>query len=572
LTHRLRLLSRFHSTGRPVHDLVVETDRGRRPMELFTKLFGAWLVFVYHCFDRIVLSGYLMGLQRPGQVVYWLQHVLGIEAITKEVLSSRTDAYVRWVEAFARNHSLQIRWHDEGVRMEDYVRPYLLRMERENRFGVYFIFQAMERGWTFRPVPLAQRHPGGPADYPILRCYRSRYRYYYFYIRDEVLGALVVRIGTFLPFEASYYLNGHHFIERELIRTGVEYRKDDNAFLSVADRPALQAAADRFSPELIQRRLNYWTVAIGPKFARRDRRSARLERSYYLHQVEYCLNFIFLRNHPIRKLFERSCELSLWRMTGDKIWRAFGRGHRDRIRGKLQTIMDGIEHGQHVFRAYWKHAWVKQYEKFRTFLRMEVTSNNLRDFKLHKGLAYLDDVRQRLYQVVDRFAGQQAVNLNVHDDFALLRRIALPVETSGRKTAGIRLEDARMIRLMEVLLHAGSSVGGWTARQIHRAVLDRFELPAAGYHFNSLRYDLRKLKGHGLLEREARRYAYRLSDKGQRVAVLFVLFHQRLCGPVAGGQFRPRPEQRYCPQSPLERAYHKADQAIDEIVSVLRAA
>ena len=65
-------------------------------MELFTKLFGAWLVFVYHCFDRIVLSGcYLMGLQRPGQVVYWLQQVLGIEAITKEVLYRRTLEYNR---------------------------------------------------------------------------------------------------------------------------------------------------------------------------------------------------------------------------------------------------------------------------------------------------------------------------------------------------------------------------------------------------------------------------------------------------------------------------------------------
>ncbi len=29
------------------------------PMELFTKLFGDLLVFVYHCFDRIVIHGYL---------------------------------------------------------------------------------------------------------------------------------------------------------------------------------------------------------------------------------------------------------------------------------------------------------------------------------------------------------------------------------------------------------------------------------------------------------------------------------------------------------------------------------
>jgi hypothetical protein len=40
-------------------------------MELFAKLFGASLVFEYHCFDHVVLSGYLKGLQRPGQIVYW---------------------------------------------------------------------------------------------------------------------------------------------------------------------------------------------------------------------------------------------------------------------------------------------------------------------------------------------------------------------------------------------------------------------------------------------------------------------------------------------------------------------
>jgi hypothetical protein len=206
---------------------------------------------------------------------------------------------------------------------------------------------------------------------------------------------------------------------------------------------------------MIQRRLNYWTVAIGPKFTKRDRRSAKLERSYYLHQVEYRLNFIFQRNHPIRKLFERSCELTLWRMTGEKIWRAFGKGHRDRIKGKLQIIMDAIEHGQHVFRAYWKHAWVTQYEKFRTFLRLEVTSNNLRDFKLHN------------------FAGQQAANFNVHDDFTLLRRIALPVQDGCKKVPEIRVQDVRIIRLLEGLLQAGTAMGGRTARQIHEAVLDR---------------------------------------------------------------------------------------------------
>jgi hypothetical protein len=38
-------------------------------METFTKLFGSLLLFVYHCFDRVVIHGYLSGLSRPGQVV-----------------------------------------------------------------------------------------------------------------------------------------------------------------------------------------------------------------------------------------------------------------------------------------------------------------------------------------------------------------------------------------------------------------------------------------------------------------------------------------------------------------------
>ncbi|MGH9772052.1 MAG: hypothetical protein ACRD4Q_10200 [Candidatus Acidiferrales bacterium] len=38
-------------------------------METFTKLFGSRLVFVYRCFDRVVINGYLSGISRPGQLV-----------------------------------------------------------------------------------------------------------------------------------------------------------------------------------------------------------------------------------------------------------------------------------------------------------------------------------------------------------------------------------------------------------------------------------------------------------------------------------------------------------------------
>ena len=99
-------------------------------MELFTKLFGSLLVFVYHCFDRIVIHGYLSGLSRPAQVVYFFRNVVGVPVVDKEVLSKRTAEYRGWVESFARNHKIPMEWAGKGVRKEEYVRPLLRRMEQ----------------------------------------------------------------------------------------------------------------------------------------------------------------------------------------------------------------------------------------------------------------------------------------------------------------------------------------------------------------------------------------------------------------------------------------------------------
>src|SRR5271166_4973468 len=119
-------------------------------MELFTKLFSDLLVFVYHCFDRVVIHGYLSGLSRPEQVVHFFRQVVGAPVVSKEALSERTADYQNWVEAFARNHNTPIEWAEKGVRKEDYVQPWLRKMLRKNAYGVYFIFKSMEQGPSFR--------------------------------------------------------------------------------------------------------------------------------------------------------------------------------------------------------------------------------------------------------------------------------------------------------------------------------------------------------------------------------------------------------------------------------------
>jgi hypothetical protein len=124
-------------------------------METFAKLFGSLL-------DRIVIRGHLPLLTRPENIVHFFRDIHQVKTISKEVLRQRTDDYHRWVEAFAKKPKIPMEWAEKGVRKEDYVRPYLRRMERRNQFGVYFILKSMELGPSFRSAV-----PRFPVDDPI---------------------------------------------------------------------------------------------------------------------------------------------------------------------------------------------------------------------------------------------------------------------------------------------------------------------------------------------------------------------------------------------------------------------
>ena len=83
-----------------------------------------------------------------------------------------------------------------------------------------------------------------------------------------------------------------------------------------------------------------------------------------------------------------------------------------------------------------------------------------------------------------------AMNGEISGTVALLQRLALPITIGSVRYPGIKIHDTRIMRLLEVLLHGGNTVGGWTAKQIHQAVLTTFQLSPGTYGLNQLRYDL----------------------------------------------------------------------------------
>ena len=248
--------------------------------------------------------------------MHFFRQVVGAPVVSKELLSQRTSDYQNWVEAFARNHKVPIQWAEKGVRKEDYVQPWLRRMVRKDVYGVYFIFKSMEQGPTFRvTVP---KYPTMDPNHRILAGQRSRF--------TTTTSTSAMKFSSHCHACGDVFpLPGNVLPQRpQLYRAGTQPCKDRLSQVrqrvpAVDDVTALQAAADKLNPAIIRERLDYWTLILGPKFSAKERKRINLSRFYAISQIEYCRNFIFKRQFPIHKLFERSCELGLWRLTSNKI-------------------------------------------------------------------------------------------------------------------------------------------------------------------------------------------------------------------------------------------------------------
>jgi len=97
--------------------------------------------------------------------------------------------------------------------------------------------------------------------------------------------------------------------------------------------------------------------------------------------------------------------------------------------------------------------------------------------------------------------------------------------------------DGRLHRLIYTLFGAGIQASGYKPRD------NRFRKPPDPPESNAL----------------------------QKAALMFILFHKRVCGPLTNSLLHHRPDQTLKPASKVETAYHQADHAIEKVLDLLAA-
>jgi len=544
-------------------------------VDRLSAVLGQAVQFVYTCWDRIVLNGYLERLQRPENLVHFFHNVVGIVCIEPAVLEQRTNAYRAWIRRLTEEQGIPLLpappAPPRGQRKEDFVQPYYRRLKGAE--GIACVLTSLEQGRTFVSYTPRWKTPSGDANYRFIKACRKRFLHYYWYVLDPVMGPMSVRVASYFPFNATCYYNGHSFVAQALTRAGVRFRKADNAFLAVGDVDALQTAADRLSAALLEQRCNYWVRRLVPVFSQAERAALGRGYRYSMVQMELATDVVFKRSAPLRALFQRACELGVLVGGAERTTQLFGRRIDRRYQGKLQTVLDRRDAGRPVLRWYYQTSFAKNYvrgdRRGDCILRAETCSNDTRHFGVGRRLDNLPRLRDKLAATNDRTLALQADLLASTVDSGLLASLAKPTSVGLRRVPGLKLHDDRVIRLLDTLLHPAAFADEWTTRDLHARVLARHRLAETEYCLGQLRYDLAKLRAKGLVQRLGRTRRYRLTPQGARLGVLLVKLRTRLLGPLATLAVRPIPQRHNPENNSVDAAFLQVDAALDHLCATL---
>jgi hypothetical protein len=324
--------------------------------------------------DRLLVQGYVPRMQSEGLLVRWMLD--RGDAPSPRALGRAHDRMVDAVDRFVLEAEVPFLSFTKGQRKEDVARPYQDAAEAEGAEGVVLVGVAQEKlvgGWR------GQRH-GGSDAHPHFAFRRAQMyvNHYYFYLWDAQWGPSVVKMCPFAPFPVWGCLNGHEWLKRRLVDTGVGFVPLDNGLLSCEDPAGAQAWADRMSGACVREFMGRWLSTLPGPFQPLDT-DAGYGWEYSFRQIEFSDTAVFDRPRDGRAWFDAAIRNHLDIGHPEKVALVFDRRITAATPARFSTKVITLGVDPHI-QIHYRSSKTKAYFKELHGVRVETTINNPADF------------------------------------------------------------------------------------------------------------------------------------------------------------------------------------------------
>jgi hypothetical protein len=380
---------------------------------------------------------------------------------------------------------------------------------------------------------------------------------FYFYCIDDDFGPFFLKFSTYFPYTAKLCLNGHEYVKRQLAKEGIAFEALDNGVLSCANPKRLQQLCDGLSAAKIDALLRKWLARLPHPFTDQDR-NAGYRYDVSILQAEFSLTQVLDRPLTGRIFFEEVIRENLDLGRPDQVQLIFNRRVTKRTPGRFRTrvLTEGVTPSLHID---YKSSRIKQYHKEGRALRTETTINNTRDFGIGKRLHNLPALREIGFQANRRVLHVQKISHDCAIGEDAFQRVNQPVEVHGQRASALRFADVTAQALLSALLVFRLLPRGFSNRELRDHWAPLMGKTAQNITPGQMTYHLRRLRLHGLIERQPKTHRYRVTDQGWRTALFCTRVYNRILRPGLAEIFAQDDDPDNC----LRRRFSELDDAID---------
>jgi hypothetical protein len=504
--------------------------------------------------DRLYLNMYQPDLQLERKVYCYLRDQHGAGAVSSRHFQTMTQAFVHNIEAFAKTSCIPLITFEKNIRKEELAADY--RRKFAGTEGILFIGKAQEKVRTFRTQ--GRRDPATGTSYPWLVRTTAMVNQYYFYGVDDDFGPFFVKFSSYFPYGGRLCLNGHEYVKRQLAKEGIAFEELDNGIRSCANPKRLQEIADGLTAAKIDALLRKWLARLPHPFSAQER-AAGYRYDLSIVQAEFSLTQVLDRPIAGRVFFEEVLRNNLDLGRPDNVQLIFDRQVRKNTPGRFRTrvVTPGVLPSLYLD---YKSTRIKQYFKEGRALRTETIVNDTGDFRLGRRLVNLPAVRELGFAANRRLLDVQKASRDCLVGEEVFRQVTSPATVGQQRASALPYGDPVVLALFQVLLLFRLLPCGFRNKELREHFARLLGKDPQQCTQGQMTYQLRRLRLHGIIERQAGTHRYRLTAHGFSVALFFTQSYARIVRPALGN-VAPLPLSS---DSKLQRAFANVACAMDE--------
>lgn len=480
----------------------------------------------YDCIDRLVLRAYNPILHSPGGLRVWYRRLSGDDKrLDTNQLMRFAGRFSRRVKAFAKSKSIPVIHFKSKERKSDISKELLPKARSFTGIFAIFINRAPALLWEVK------KFDSGSIDIRRKKSY-SLVNYYSFHIMDKKWGHIIIRISSHPPFSCLIILNGHEWVERRNSLKKLSVIKEDNCFTSYSDGEALSKVADALKDkgrlEEVCNRWVYGCLWFGIDFEEQERTDFRYQ--YSIFQAEYSRNLLFHRGRVLDDVYQNIIDLTRKALDIKRLKSIFGRKLRPYNRktntSGFEVRIEKPDYNLTVFKIHFGKLTLKLYDKGERTLRAEVVVHNTKDLKCKRSLACFHEIVDELHLLMNSFMNNLKYTHIALIKDGSLEELTSPTKKGKTRLAGININQKRSLTAMETVLELAVKPYGFTVKDVARIMKEKSD---ATYTARKASYDLRKLRGKSLVEKQKGKNTYIATEKGiQNMSIVLSLIKEQI--------------------------------------------